>query len=78
VVDINGTNTTVIYMTLDRLTAVNNPAIEPVQCFEGYHNVVVALAVIGICCLYPTAMLTRPMFQGTFTQCISDFSSPGC
>jgi hypothetical protein len=62
-VDINGTNTTAVYMTLDRLTAVNNPAIEPVQCFEGYHNVVVALAVIGICCLYPTAMLTRPMFQ---------------
>jgi hypothetical protein len=64
VVEVNGTNITEVYMTLDRLTAVKPPT-DPVQCFEGYHNIVVALAMIGICCLYPTAMLTRPMFQGT-------------
>ena len=63
----NGTNVTEVYMVLDRLTAVKNPA-EPIQCFEGYHNIVVALAMIGICCLYPTAMLTRPMFQGTVVE----------
>jgi hypothetical protein len=59
-IDINGTNITWQNSTLDRLTAVKS---EPIQCFEGYHNLVVALAMIGICCLYPTAMLTRPMFQ---------------
>ena len=44
----------------DRLIAV---ASEPVACFEGAHNYVVPLALFGICCLYPAAMLTRPMFQ---------------
>jgi hypothetical protein len=48
---------------LDRVAAVKLTQSEPVECFKGYHNVVVAFAILGIWRLYPAAMLTRPMFQ---------------
>jgi hypothetical protein len=63
--NITSTNITSTYTLkyttqLDRLPAVKS---EPIECFEGYHNLVVVFAMIGMSCLYPTAMLTRPMFQ---------------
>ena len=32
-------------------------------CFVDWHSVVAPLALVGICCLYPSAVLTRPLFQ---------------
>jgi hypothetical protein len=33
------------------------------ECFAGWHRVVAPLALIGMMCLYPSAVLTRPLFQ---------------
>ena len=32
-------------------------------CFVNWHAVVAPLALLGMCCLYPSAVLTRPLFQ---------------
>eukprot|EP00937_MAST-01D_sp_MAST-1D-sp2_P002322 g2322.t1 len=37
-------------------------------CFTEWHGVMAPLAVLGLMCLYPSAVLTRPLFQALDTQ----------
>jgi hypothetical protein len=38
-------------------------AIPDIECWTGDHCFMAPAAVLGLCALYPTAMLTRPLFQ---------------
>jgi hypothetical protein len=38
-------------------------AIPEIECWTGDHRFMAPAAVLGLCALYPTAMLTRPLFQ---------------
>eukprot|EP00937_MAST-01D_sp_MAST-1D-sp2_P001055 g1055.t1 len=37
-------------------------------CFVGWHRFVAPFSLIGLICLYPSAMLTRPLFQALDTR----------
>ena len=41
--------------------ALRNPP-RHVACFEGWHRMEAFCAIVGLLCLYPSAMLTRPLF----------------
>eukprot|EP00937_MAST-01D_sp_MAST-1D-sp2_P000589 g589.t1 len=36
-------------------------------CFSGWHRIVAPFSLLGLICLYPSAMLTRPLFQALDT-----------
>jgi hypothetical protein len=38
-------------------------AANEIKCFRGLHLAMAPCALVGICCLYPAVVLTRPLFQ---------------
>jgi hypothetical protein len=51
------------YDSDDPNSKANLIAIPDIECWTGDHRFMAPAAVIGLCALYPTAMLTRPLFQ---------------
>ena len=43
---------------LGRLAIADN-----IACFDGIHLLMAPCSVIGLCCLYPAVVLTRPLHQ---------------
>jgi hypothetical protein len=56
------------YDTTDPDSKVYLIAVPEIQCWVGDHSYMAPAAVFGLCALYPTAMLTRPLFQALDTN----------